>query len=135
MRLDVSGGQAHLKIVESDIYNIAERVRQLDPRLVIVVHEDAEFPFVVMEEGPDGVSRFVKRYKELDQRVIDDLRYMQSVPFDERLKMADREINKNNAALEDIDEDMLDWIATEMRRELIKSGMSDRSKGAFFRGG
>lgn len=87
-----------------------------------------------MEEGADGVTRFVKRYKELDQRVLDDLRYMQSVPFDERLKMADAEIKKNNDALEGIDEDMLDWIATEMRRELIKSGLSDGNKATFFKG-
>jgi hypothetical protein len=77
-----------------------------------------------MEQCEDGVIRFVARYAELDQRILDDLRYMLSVPFDERLKKVEREIDTKNAALEAIDEDTLDWLASEMRRDLVKSGFS-----------
>lgn len=125
MRIDMSGNRQAVSIVDSDLYNIAERVKEIDPSLVIVFHEDHPEPFTVMEHCADGVTRFVKRYKVLDQRVLDDLRYMLSVPFDERLKIVERQIDRDNASLEAIDDETLDWLASEMRRDLVKTGFSD----------
>lgn len=125
MRLDMSGDRQAVSIVDSDLFNIADRIKEIDPNLVIVFHENHPEPFTVMENCADGVTRFVKRYKTLDQRVLEDLRYMLSVPFDERLKIVERQIDRDNAALEAIDEETLDWLASEMRRDLVKTGFSD----------
>ena len=123
LRLDMSGDRHTSAVVGSDLYGIAERVRELDPNLMIVFHEDREEPFTVMENCKDGVVRFVARYKELDSRIIDDLRYMLNVPFEERLKKVEREIDKANADLEKPDDEVLDWLASEMRRDMKKYGI------------
>lgn len=124
LRLDMSGNTQAVSIVDSDLYNIAARVKEIDPSLVIVFHEGHPQPFTIMENCADGVTRFVARYAELDQRILDDLRYMLRVPFDERLKKVEREIDAKNAALEAIDEETLDWLASEMRRDLVRTGFS-----------
>jgi hypothetical protein len=125
LRVDMSGDRRNVMVVDSDLYKIADRVREIDPRLMIVYHDGHPEPFTIMEQCEDGVTRFVARYAELDQRILDDLRYMLRVPFDERLKRVEREIDAKNAALEAMDEETLDWIATEMRRDLVKTGFSD----------
>lgn len=132
MRLDVSGDQNKMAMVDSDLWNIAERVKEIDPNLMIIFHADAKEPFVVMENGPDGVSRFVARYAELDQRILEDLRYMARIPFDERMKKIEREIDKRNEALEKPDEEVMDWLATEMRREMKKANMIDPVGETFY---
>ena len=124
LRLDMSGNRQKVMMVDSDLYNVAERIKEIDPNLYVVFHEDHPQPFTVMENCHDGVSRFVSRYEELDQRILDDLRYMLSVPFDQRMKTAQARIDKANADLEKPDEEILDWLTTEMRRELVKSGLS-----------
>jgi hypothetical protein len=124
LRIDMSGDRRGVMVVDSDLYKIADRIKEIDPNLYIVFHEKHPQPFTIMENCKDGVSRFVARYEELDQRILDDLRYMLSVPFDERLKRVEREIDAKNAALEAIDDETLDWLASEMRRDLVKSGFS-----------
>ena len=124
LRLDMSGNRQKVKMVDSDLYRITERIAEIDPNLYVVFHEDHPQPFTVMEDCKDGVCRFVARYAELDQRILEDLRYMLSVPFDDRMKIAQKKIDKANADLEKPDEEVLDWLATEVRRELIKSGLS-----------
>lgn len=123
MRLDVSGEKPAL--IESDLWNIAERIKEIDPNLVVVFHEGHSEPFTVMEQCRDGVTRFVARYKELDQRILEDLRFMQSIPFSERIQAVERKIDAANDALERPDEEVMDWLATEMRREMKKANMID----------
>jgi len=124
LKLDVSGDQTAMMMVDSDLYNIAERIKEIDPNLYIVYHEKHEKPFTVMENCTDGVTRFVARYEELDSRVLDHLRYIASVPFDERLKKAEAEVDAAAAAYESIDEETLDWLAFEMRKDLRKYGIT-----------
>lgn len=124
LRLDMSGDRRGVMVVDSDLYKIADRVREIHPSLMIVYHDGHPEPFTIMEQCEDGVSRFVARYEELDQRILDDLRYMLSVPLDERIKIAEREIDAKNAALEAIDGATMDWLASEMRRDLVKGGFS-----------
>lgn len=132
MRLDVSGDQKKMAMVDSDLWNIADRIKEIDPNLIIIFHEGAKEPFVIMENGPDGVSRFVARYAELDQRILEDLRYMAHIPFDERLKKVEREIDAKNAALEAQDPEVMEWLASEMRRELKKANMIDPVGETFY---
>lgn len=121
----MSGDRTAVSIVDGDLYNIAQRIKEIDPNLMIVFHDGHPEPFTIMENCADGVTRFVKRYAELDQRILDDLRYMLRVPFDERLKIADRQIQRANDALERPDDDVVDWLASEMRRDLVRTGFSD----------
>lgn len=130
LRLDVSGNKPAL--IESDLWNIAERIKEIDPSLIVVFHEGHKEPFTIMEQCADGVTRFVARYAELDQRILEDLRYMARVPFDERMKIVERKIDKANAELEGTDPEVMDWLATEMRRELKKAGMIDPVGETFY---
>jgi hypothetical protein len=120
---------AHTKkqqaMVDSDLYNIAERVKEIDPRLIIIFHDREEYPFVVMEQCADGETRYVKRYQELDSRILDDLRHMLSVPFMDRVRVADELEAKRRRELEAPDPEVIEWLAHEMRRELIKSNWID----------
>lgn len=125
LRIDMSGNRRGIMVVDSDLYKIADRIKEIDPRLMIVYHDGHPEPFTIMEQCEDGVTRFVARYAELDQRILEDLRYMLHVPFEKRLAIVEREIDEKNAALEAIDEETLDWIATEMRRDLVRTGFSD----------
>ena len=109
--------------VESDLYGIVERLQQIDPNLYVVFHEKNEKPFTVMERCADGVMRFVARYEELDARVIEHMQYLLKVPFEERLKKVEKEIDEANALYEKPDEEILDWLATEMRRDMLKYGI------------
>ena len=37
LRLDVSGDQKAMMMVDSDLYNIAERIKEIDPNLYILL--------------------------------------------------------------------------------------------------
>lgn len=113
-------------VVDSDLYGIAERIKkELSPNLVIVFHADHKEPFVVMENCIDGTIRFVKRYAELDARIIDDLRYMISVPFEERLRKAEAEEKENNDAIGAPDPEKQERFTHEMGRELVRANILD----------
>ena len=111
--------------VDADLYNIAERVKQLDPNLVLLLHEGQAKPWVVMERCEDGVERMVKRYEELDSRIIEDLRYMLAVPLDERMKRLDREIEKSNEGFGRMDGETFEKFAFDFMEAGKKSGIID----------
>lgn len=111
--------------VSSDLYDIAKRVMALDPRLFIVYHQDQREPYVVMERCDDGVDRFVKRFETLDARVLDALRYMLAVPFEERVKQIDKENKAANDAHDRISEEQFEKFAFEFDRAARRSNMYD----------
>ena len=84
------------RVLTSDIYDICQRVRELDPSLYIV-ELDADDPrpyrYVIMERCRDGVDRIALRVREgeLDGRVIEKLRYQLAVPLSERVRRLERE--------------------------------------------
>lgn len=78
-------------VLESDVYNICDRIKELEPSLYIVLDEDRDKPFVIMQTCWDGVDRFLKDYEVLDPRVLKDIEYMLGVPFEERVKRLERE--------------------------------------------
>ena len=51
------------------------------------------------------------------------MQYILKVPFEERLKKVEKEIDEANALYEKPDEEILDWLATEMRRDMLKYGI------------
>jgi hypothetical protein len=112
-------------ITDSGVYGICERIKEFDPTLYVVLQEGDDRPWVVMEETHTGECRFVARYAELDGRILEHLRYIKNVPFAERFKKLEAQIEAENAELGKPDEESMDYLAWEMQKALIESGMSD----------
>jgi hypothetical protein len=89
--------------IPGDLYLIADRIHEFDSSLYVAYHEDhvEKGQYVVMEQCADGVDRFVTRVKQLDARIIEKLRYMQSVPFEKRFAEAERCEAKADAELKE----------------------------------
>lgn len=97
----VRGGRHDaVKLVESDVFNVAERLRHVSPDLRIVYQDGHSEPFVVMEDCVDGEMRFVARYAELDARIIEDVIRMRAIPFAERWAESCKRVDAENKALE-----------------------------------
>jgi hypothetical protein len=85
-------------LVEEDIYNVVEKLRNYDPNLRVKFLNDAtrslvgDAPYAIFELCPDGIERLVFTVWELDDRVL------------ERLYNAD---NARNNVLVDIDNNNL----------------------------
>jgi hypothetical protein len=116
---------AKLRVVESDVFNVCDRIKEIDPSLHVVLHEDHPEPWVVMEHCHDGVTRMVKRYAQLDPSILDDLRYMLHVPYTERARVVAAEVEAHNAELEKVDEEKMERMAFDMRRALRDANMAD----------
>lgn len=115
-----------MTLVDSDVYNICERIRELSPRLIVRLRDGASKPWVVMELCDDGVERLVASYEALDQRILDDLRYMLAVPFEKRLEEADKRVEKHNAELQNpmgMNSEKFDKFAYDFQKALVDSNM------------
>jgi hypothetical protein len=83
-------------LVTSDVFHIAERVREIDPALYVhvldpPVHFDGRvYHFAICELGPDRVERLVFRAEELDSRILKKLEYIRAVPFEKRFAEAEK---------------------------------------------
>lgn len=75
--------------VDSDVFNICGRIREISPNLRLNFREGRDKPWVVTEMSRDGVERFVAQYEEADGRILESLRYMLKVPLMERLRRQD----------------------------------------------
>jgi hypothetical protein len=121
-----AGGYRKPKFVEGDLYDVCKRIKQIDPNLHVVLHEGHPQPWVVMENCIDGECRMVKRYAELDQRILGDLRRMLAIPFDERIKILDREVDEANTRnahfLPDEAKEQFVW---QMHRSLVDCNFMD----------
>jgi hypothetical protein len=111
--------------VEADLYNICERIKEIDPNLRVVMHEGRDEPWVVVERGPDGEERFVSRYAELDARVLEDLRYMLAVPFEKRLQVVEAKIKENNDQIGKMSDEQMERFSYEFQKALVESQISD----------
>lgn len=114
-------------VVEGDLYNICERLKEYDPNLFIVFHPEDEYPYVIMEHTTRGTEAFVYKTKELDARVFDRLNYMQRVPLQERLKVIEAEERAWELAWKEQElEDLYERVGRPMWTELDKTGFIDR---------
>lgn len=129
------------RLVESDTYHIAERIRkEVSPSLIIYqdVTDDGRKINGIVERCVDGVDRFVCWHQgELDQRVIDKLKYMLHVPFEHRLAEAEKIEAANEAQrLEDEKNQLVEQLGLPMLPELERCGFIQRNKSyPKFRGG
>lgn len=112
------------RFVENDVYKVSERIKEIDPRLFIMLFEETPKPWVVYEDTPSG-PQVVQRYSELTPAILEDLRYMAAVPFTERVKKLSDEIDRENEALDKMDEEKFERFAYDFRKEMIKANMVD----------
>ena len=125
-------GSPNIKLVEHDVYNICNRVKELDPNLYIVLHQGHDRPWVVMEHCRDNVDRFVSRYKELTPQIIDDLHYMLAVPFEKRLEEAERRVEAHNAQYDGISDEKMDRFLWDFDKAARASNLYDPVWGKSF---
>lgn len=115
-------------LVESDLYDICERIKELSPDLKIIHLMDGENQsFVIMETGKDGKEYYVMKASVLDARIIERLRYLLHVPFADRIK----ELEAANQAYEEARHEqeldsLYDRVGRPMWTELEKTGFIDR---------
>lgn len=130
--LTVHGDKA-LAPVDGDVFNICNRIKEIDSRLRIVLHEGHQKPWVVLEMCADGEERFVSRYEELDSRILTDLQRMLAVPFMERVEKLSREIDAKNAQHGRMTEEQIDQLAHAFRKAAVESNMIDPKWGRSYR--
>ncbi len=126
-----------LKMVESDVFNIAQRVKEIDPHLYIVIHDGHPEPFVVMEHALDGTERMVSRYAALNQQILEDLRRMINVPFEQRFAETTKRIDAENKAAEDawMESEQHERMTWEFRKALEEANMVDFMWGKYYMNG
>lgn len=109
--------------VESDVYDIAKRLAAVSPNLHLwALEEDGDHAWVVTE-NVHGAEHLVKRYRELDARMIEDVERMLRIPLEHRIDAAQAEIDAHEAATKQnaIDE-MYENIGPKMHRRLWTDG-------------
>lgn len=126
-------GVAH--VVDSDVYNICDRVKEISPRLHIVV-ADPPRPdgknFIVMEESKPGDWMCVARYEALDDRVIKHLQELRAVPLQDRLaKLEKEEAEWEKKSQEDAADELYERMGGPMWTQLEKDGFVD-SRGVSY---
>lgn len=119
---------ATVREVDSDVHNICERIKEISPTLSIHVLEgQGKYIFAVFEDCADGVYRQVKKYTELDDRVVQDMRYFMAKPLAARAREIELAIEKEER---DRDEERFERLYEEMGRpmwsELEKCGFIQR---------
>lgn len=122
--ITVRNGQ-RLSVVTSDVYNIAERVREIDSRLRLVLHEGHEKPWVVTETAEDGVEYFVSRYEELGSHILEHLQYMRAVPFKDRFEKLAKEADAANDRIGHMSDERMEEFAHDFQKALVESNMVD----------
>lgn len=114
-----------MTVVNSDVFNISARVKEISPRLRIVLQDGHDLPWVVMEDCDDGNVRMVRRYERLDADILTDLQRMLNTPFEVRMREEEKRVEAHNAAMEKIDADKYEETAWHMRRALRDANMAD----------
>lgn len=117
-------------VVEADMYNICERIKEISPRLFIIHATDGpEDQFIIMENCEDGVERLVYKTKELDARVVEKLQWMRHVPLEQRVREIEADLEKYEAEeAEKSSEDLYERMGGPMWSELDRTGFIQRPK-------
>lgn len=123
------------RYISEDMFDICERLAEIDPRLYIVeLTEDDEANYMIMEHCADGVVRAVipKPVKELDARVLERVRYLLHVPFEKRLADVEAENEAYEKAHHENElEEMYEKMGHAFRRQLWHDGFID-SRGVSY---
>lgn len=115
-------------MVESDMYSICDRVKEISSDLFIVLlQDDNKYSYAIMEKCKDGVERLVYKVKELDGRVLDRLRYLMKVPLTERMETLEKEEHRMEKDRKEQEvEELYERMGEPMRWQLQHDGFADR---------
>lgn len=121
------------RFVESDVFDIVNRIKAIDENLyVLELHEGDRAAFAIMERSRDGVERLVMKVDELDGRVVDHLRYLDAVPLQHRLAVAEADIAKHEAGQKENElEELYENLGRDMWQQLEHDGFTG-SRGVSF---
>lgn len=118
--------------VDSDVYHIADRLKELDPNLVIYALDEPimqfgrTYNFSIVELCRDGTERLVMRVAELDARIIERCERMLRVPFAKRFEAAEKENEKWEAEQRDNQlNELYEKMGGDMRIQLERCGFTD----------
>jgi hypothetical protein len=128
-----SGIQGTVEMVSSDLYGIAQRIKEIDRNLTLVFHKGHKRPWVVMELCADGEERFVSRYEKADARILDDLRRMLAIPYMQRLDALEDRIAAENAAKEFMSGETFERFAYDFHKAAVESNMIAPKWGRSYR--
>lgn len=91
-------GSVTARLIDSDTYDIARRIQELDRSLFIVeLHEDDKSEYAIMEACQDGVERLIFKVKQLDARVVMKLQHLMSLSLHARMDVCEKEEYKAEA--------------------------------------
>lgn len=123
------------EVIDSDVFNICERLREIS-RSLVLRYDHAQEKFIVSEVCEDGVERFVKKYDELTPQIESDMRYLLGVPFAERVKELERENEKFEQQFHEDEMDRL-WyqLGEPMLHQLHKDGFTDHNPKSYAKRG
>lgn len=116
------------RYVTGDLYDIAQRMREVDATLYAVELSEAdEHSYAIMEDCEDGMQRLVFKVRELDGRVLEKLRYLMARPLAERIALVDAENHRLDAQRQDDElEQLYEDLGAPMWRELEQCGFIQR---------
>lgn len=123
----------NVEVLDSDVYNICERLKEISRELFLVVAaDDAKAAFIVMEHCADGVDRKVSQYDELDPRILDHIAKMRAIPFEKRIELLEEENRKfEEQQKEDSLDDLYERMGRPMWTQLEHDGFIE-SRGVSF---
>lgn len=117
-------------LVESDMYNICERVKEISSNIHIwLLTDDAQYAYAVTEHCEDGVERLIFKIKELDARVLTRLKYLFSVPLVKRIELIDKENHRfERQERENQSDDLYERLGRPMLTQLEHDGFIQRNR-------
>lgn len=119
--------------LDSDVYNICERVKEISPDLhIVVLANDEQHVFAIMEHCADGVERLVFKVSELDKRVLDKLNELMAVPLKTRIERLEKENHRFEQQEREREfEEFYETFGAPMWRQLEHDGFIE-SRGKSF---
>lgn len=121
------GDDIQVEVIDSDLYDICERIKEVSPDLFIVAAKRADsVEFTIMERCKDGVDRYVYSTPDLDARIVEKCRYMLHVPLAKRADIAIAEADKAEQDRKEAQSDALyESLGRPMWTQLEHDGFID----------
>jgi 3-methyladenine DNA glycosylase AlkC len=118
-----------VRYVDSDLYDIASRLKQVHPSIYVLEVEphEKDVHWVIMENCEDGVQRLIFKVAELDGRVLKKLNQIMAMPLAHRLKKLEEDEYKMEADRKDAQlEDLYERVGRPMWTQLEHDGFIQR---------
>lgn len=124
------------RYVENDVFHVADRLHDISPTLHIVQvegHKGKDVQWLVTEECVDGAVRPVAYFDACDNRMVEKVLYVMSVPFSERLRLIEKENDKWEAdEKERASEELYERLGRDMWSQLDHDGFIAGGRGISF---